>query len=444
VRALDALLPAARSAPAEHRFTMEQWAASLASTGTTYPGITTTYGATPVERIADDFVSYVVGGLRSDSIISIVEQLRFSVFAEARFQWQRMESGRPGRLFGDASLALLETPWPGGTTGDLLSRMLLHADLAGNAYVARIGRELVLLRPDWTDILLAARVDDAGRRIGHQKVGYAYREGGLASADPVVFLADEVAHFAPFPDPLASYRGMSWLTPVVREIEGDRAATEHKLKFFEHAATPNLAISMPLELPPEQFREFEKLYRAGHEGADNAYRTLLIGGGADLTVIGSNLQQLDFKVTQGAGETRICAAGGVPAVLAGISEGLQGSSLNAGNYAAAKRRFADATVRPLWRNAAGSLQVIVPPPAGARLWWDGRDIPFLRDDEKDLSAIQNQRANTIRTLVDAGYDPPSVIQAVEAEDFTLLKHSGWFSVQLQQPGSAAAAAEPPA
>jgi hypothetical protein len=88
---------------------------------------------------------------------------------------------------------------------------------------------------------------------------------------------------------------------------------------------------------------------------------------------------------------------------------------------------------PLWRNVAGSLEVLVKPPSGSRLWWDGRDIPFLREDRKDAAEIQQIKAASIRQLVDAGYKPESVVKAVEAENMTLLKHSGLFSVQLQPP-----------
>lgn len=441
MKLLDALLPVRE----EQRYSWTQWMADALAYGPA-AALRTTWGTNPTEPIADNFPSYVAGGLRGDSIVSTVELIRFSVFAEARFQFQRMESGRPGALFGTPALSILETPWPGATTGDLLARMLLMADLAGNAYVARLGDQLVCLRPDWTDIILSPRLTPhgEGRRqvhVGYERLGYVYWEDGEgAGKDPAVFLADEVCHFAPYPDPLAVYRGMSWLTPVLREIQGDVAASAHKLRFFENAATPNLAISLPKEISPKVFDEFMERMDARHKGMQNAYETLYLGGGADVTPIGANLQQIDFKVTQGAGETRIANAAGVPAVLAGLSEGLQGSSLNAGNYASAKRRFADGTVRPLWRNVAGSLQSIVPAPVGARLWWDGRDVAFLRDDEQDLAEIQHKRAQTIRTLTDAGYTPESVVAAVEAEDMTLLRHSGLYSVQLQKPGTPAAPA----
>ena len=156
-----------------------------------------------------------------------------------------------------------------------------------------------------------------------------------------------------------------------------------------------------------------------------------------MTVVGSSLQQMDFKSTQGAGETRIAAAARVPAVIAGISEGLAGSSLNAGNFSSARRLFADSCLRPLWRNAAGSLETIVKPPAGARLWYDDRDIAFLREDAKDAADIEQIKAVTIRQLVDGGFDPKSVVAAVQAQNMDLLAHTGKLSVQLQEPGAEA-------
>ena len=38
---------------------------------------------------------------------------------------------------------------------------------------------------------------------------------------------------------LSNPLGMSWLQPLVREILSDQAATLHKQRFFENAATPN-------------------------------------------------------------------------------------------------------------------------------------------------------------------------------------------------------------
>jgi hypothetical protein len=115
-----------------------------------------------------------------------------------------------------------------------------------------------------------------------------------------------------------------------------------------------------------------------------------------------------------------------------LSEGLHGSSLNDGNFRAACRLVADRTLRPLWRNAAGSLQDLVPAPAGTELWYDERDIAFLQENRKDAADIQFVQAQTIRQLVDAQFTADSAVAAVAAEDMTLLAHTGIPTVQGQQ------------
>lgn len=241
-------------------------------------------------------------------------------------------------------------------------------------------------------------------------------------------------HWAPIPDPEAQYRGMSWLSPVIREIEADLAATEHKLRFFKNGAALSTVLTLPDTLTEEQHKAWVRKFRAAHQGVRNAYEPLFLGGGADVKAIGADLQQLDFKVTQGAGETRIAAASGMHPVVLGLSEGLSGSSLNAGNFGSARRLTGDKALRPLWRSACAALESVVVVPTDARLWYDDRDIAFLRDDTKDLADIQSTEGQTIRTLVDAGYKPESIVAAVTGSDWNLLEHTGTFSVQLQPPG----------
>lgn len=393
------------------------------------------------EEIRRGFTGLIEGAYRANSVVFACMLTRLSLFTEARFQYQRMNGGRPGDLWGDASLALLEHPWPSGATGDLLGRAIQSVDLAGNAFVVRMSRDrLVVPRPDWITIVLGSSSDpdvEAGD-LDAEVLGYIYHPGGRNSGRDIVPLQrQQVAHFAPIPDPLATYRGMSWLEPLAREVMADTAATTHKLQYFENGATVNLAISLDPGIGLQAFESWIEAFERGHRGVANAYKTLYLGAGAKPVPIGSNLQELDFKITQGAGETRIAAASGVHPVIVGLSEGLQGSSLNAGNFSSARRLVADRTMRPLWRNFAASLESIFPPPGGSRLWYDDRDIAFLREDRRDAADIEQVRGQTIRTLIEAGFKADDVVKAVEAEDMGLLigKHTGLFSVQLQAPGA---------
>lgn len=390
-----------------------------------------------------EFLSMVQCAYKANGVVFACMLGRRSLFSEARFQFRRINDGRPGDLFGNNALRVLERPWINGTTGDLLGRMLTDSDTAGNAFVAlrtdyTTGRQhLKRMRPDWVSIVLGSMDDPnvGGDDLDAEVLGYLYHPGGNASGrEAVPLLREEVAHFAPEPDPLSTYRGMSWLTPVLREIESDSAATDHKAAFFHNGATPQLVVSFDREVSQDAVERFSALMDSKHAGASHAYKTLYLGGGADVTVAGKDLAQLDFKATQGAGETRIAAAAGMHPAILGLSEGLQGASLNAGNFSAARRLTADKTMRPLWRNAAGSLASLIEVPGNAELWYDDRDIPFLREDLKDASEIAYAKAQTIRELINAGFEPASVVGAVEADDYGLLTHTGLVSVQLQPPG----------
>lgn len=422
----------------EQRYSIDDYLqdAYFSYQGNQYPmvGYASTAGR-DVEEIGNSFSGYVHSAYKSNGVVFACLLARMLVFSEARFKFRRLsnQTGTPQDLFGNPDLRILERPWPNGTTGELLARMEQDTSLAGNFYVAREQNRLRRLRPDWVSIVLSAPPDEA---LQSDVEGYMYRPGGMLSdAEPKFYLPDELTHWSPIPDPDAQYRGMSLLTPVIQEIQSDKAATKHKAKFFENGATPQVIVTVKDSLTPQQFKEFVEISEAAHRGTDNAYKTWYLGGGSDAKAVGADLQQLDFKATQGAGETRIAAALRVHPVIAGLSEGLAGSSLNAGNFSAARRSFADGTMRPHWRSACAALSNIVRVPGDAELWYDDRDIAFLREDKKDSAEIERIKALTIRQLIDAGFEADSVVAAVNSEDMSLLRHSGLYSVQLQPPGT---------
>jgi phage portal protein BeeE len=383
------------------------------------------------ETIGNDYLGYVRDAYKSNGVVFACILARLLVFSEARFLWRTITDGRPGELFDNAELDLLKEPWPNGTTGELLAHCEQGASLAGNYYGAKIDGRIRNLRPDWVTIVTGSE-DDNPYAVDAKPVLYIYSP---PRGDPTLLTPAEVIHYSPIPDPAAQWRGMSWLTPVLNEIKSDSAATKHKQRFFENGAIPGLVVSYDASVSTADFDHFVASFKERHEGVHNAYKTMHLGGGADATVVGANLEQLDFKVTQGAGETRIAAAAGVHPVIVGLSEGLAGSSLNAGNFAAARRRFADGTLRPLWRSVSASAQrVLTRPDPTTELWYDDRDIPFLREDAKEEADIDKTQAETIARLTDAGYNPASVVEAVTTGDFTRLVHSGLYSVQLQAPG----------
>lgn len=398
------------------------------------------YGASKAREFAGDLPGHTAA-VKGCPPAFAAQMVRALVLSQARFTFRNMRWSRtPRRTFGTRDLGLLERPWPNGTTGDLIGKMEWHAGLAGNSFVTNWQQDqrLRVLRPDWTALVYGSQrePDDPAGALDGVLLGYVYQNGGIRpdnQAPMETLPVSSVAHFAPLADPLNAALGMSWITPAIRAIQGDMLADQHKVTFFTNAATPNLVVKGITAATADQFKEIVEMLEEGHAGIANAYKTLYLASGADATVIGSNMAEMDFRAVQGAGETRISVLSRVPAALLGISEGLAGSSLNAGNFSAARRMFADTWIFPTLQNLASTLAPLVSVPADAELWFDAADMPVLREDAKDAADIEEVKANTITSLVKDGFSPESAIIAVTTQDMTQLVHTGLVSVQLQPP-----------
>lgn len=413
---------------------LDEYAQLFTFGGVDYPLLRTTYNQVDQERIARD--TAWAAKLHGPTFSLIYARMR--VFSQIRFQWTRMQGAQPSDLFGTSELKVLERPWPGGTTSDLLARMEWDVSTAGNAYVRRKGSQMFRLMPTWVIIVMGSQEDVANpaHAADTTVAGYLWVPPG---GKPMFFSPQQVAHYAPIPDPFTHFLGESWISPVLRELQADQAAVEHKWKFFENGATINQAISFDPAVTVKQVKAFKELMEEEHRGVRNAFRTLFLGGGAKPTAIGTNFKDMDYAIVQGRAESRLASAAGVHPAIAGFSEGLQGSSLNAGNYGAARRMFAESTMAHLWRNSAASLEPLLnPPDPGATLWPDTR-IPFTRQDEGDRANVQQAEAQTITALIRDGFTPDSAVAAVRNNDWSLLVHSGRVSVQLWEPGAESSA-----
>jgi phage portal protein BeeE len=420
------------------QLSLNDWADYFTFGGNTYPLVQTTMGQVDRESVG---VTSVSGFKSSGPIFSLV-LARLQAFSQVRFQWTRFQGSQPTDLFGTPELSVLERPWKGGTTSDLLARMEIHASVAGCAYVTRPRADhLSMLRPDRVTIVMGSQTDadDPAEAPDVEIAGFLHT---TSRGKMTAFGPDEVAYYAPIPDPDYRFLGMSWITPVIRDLLADSLATEHKSRFFVNSATPNLAIKFDASVGIEKVKQFKALLEAEHKGVFNAWKTLYLGGGADPVPVGSSFKDMDYAVVQGRAESRLAAAAGVPPSWVGFAEGLQGSSLNAGNFNSARRRFSDGTMVHLWTNAATSLETLLGRPPGASLWFDQR-VPFMREDADDLAGIQQLQASTIVSLSTGGFTRESAIAAVIKNDFNLLvKDPNWVSVQLQQ-SAANAAPSPP-
>jgi hypothetical protein len=141
---------------------------------------------------------------------------------------------------------VLEKPWTNGTTGDLLTRMIQDADLAGNFYARRRrGDPAQRMRPDWVSIILGSRDETRGTpgwELDAESLGYAYWPGGPNSAaEPICCCRRRSRTSRRSPTRGAVPRHVVADAGDPRD-HGRRRRDRHKLKFFENGATPNLVV----------------------------------------------------------------------------------------------------------------------------------------------------------------------------------------------------------
>jgi hypothetical protein len=364
------------------RYSINQYAADLsfAYQGSRYPIGLGSQAWSKSEDIENSFTGYIQSVYKQDGPVFAVILARMLLFCEARFCWFEIgEDGEDGRPAGREGLGVLEHPWPNAGTGELLARMEQDVSLGGNFYAVREATRLRRLRPDWLTIVLTAPPAEA---VESDVAGYWYHPGrsftNVIEAAPGdrLYMPEDICHWSPIPDPDAQYRGV-----------------------------------------------------------DNAYRPFFLGSPVDTHTATADMRQLDFKITQGAGETRLCAAGGVPPIIVGLSEGL--SSATYSNYGMARRKFGDHWGIPQWKSASQALQGVTdgPPRDDLRLGVNVKGIAFMREDAKDAAAIAQIQAATLVSLLQGGIEFESAKQAVVSGDLSLTKWTGMVSVQLQPPGA---------
>lgn len=369
----------------------------------------------------------------TNGVVAAVVGRRIDLFSQASFCWKRFGAGpKPmaADVFTDQALLPLDD------CIDLLTWMEFDAATAGNSFVVRADDRLVRLPPQWVSIVVGSDSDAERPDLAWDArvVGYVFKP---PSGEPEPFLADEVCHYAPKPDPSARFRGMSYLRPVIRQVSNQNAYAGFLGQYWDNAATPNLVMKFPPDVQRQTIEVFRDLFNDRHAGSSKAFRTAFLGGGADPVVVGANLKDLAAESVSAYDFAQICGAAGVPPVVVTIVPGLESASTYA-NYQTAMRAFADLTVRPLWRRAAIKLRPLVRPvPARSELWYDASGISALQADAQDDALVLSTNAQTIRALSDGGWEKNSVVDAVTTGDLTRLKDTGLISVQLLPPGQAA-------
>jgi HK97 family phage portal protein len=270
---------------------------------------------------------------------------------------------------------LLRRPNPFLPAKALLAYICWCTSIDGNAFLvkeraSRRGQPVALwpLSPKRIEIRSEGRFITAYR---HHYTAGKYQD----------FSPEDILHFRFGIDDRDPRYGLAPIKRLVREIRTDHAVGDWLDALLGNYAMPGLVLSLPPDTPltEEQATQLQErmqgIYGAGRRG-----RIGVVAGGATLSSVGFNPEQMKVDILSDQSEERISGVLGVPAILAGLGAGLDAATYN--NSGQLRQHFTETTLVPRWTT-------------DAEVWTDGlvpeftsADDIVCRHDLSDVRALQ--------------------------------------------------------
>jgi HK97 family phage portal protein len=306
-----------------------------------------------------------------------------------------------------AALDLWNRPNPWMERLPFIETFQQHVDLTGEGWwvIARSPRarsiplELWPVRPD-----RMTPVPDQTNFIR----GYVYTgpEGEQVPLEP-----DEVIRLRK-PDPLDIYRGMSAVQTILADLDANRFSAEWNRNFFLNSAEPGGIIEVDKRLDDDEFDQLRDRWAEQHRGVGAAHRVALIEQGMKWVDRKITQRDMQFVELRAAGRDVIREAFGMPKFVLGDVEDVNRASARESSVF-----FNQYLVVPRLERIKSTLNAHLLPlykRTGQGLEFD-YDSPVPPDRESDNEELTAQTEGALN-LVNAGYDPKAVLEAVGLKD----------------------------
>lgn len=295
-----------------------------------------------------------------------------------------------------AALDVLNRPNSFYTRQSLMEAGQQHQDLTGENWLVlrRLGAtasgppfEMWPVRPD-----RMYPVPDTQRYLA----GYIYRS---PDGEEVPLRVGEVIQLK-LPNPLDPYRGMGPVQAALLDLESAQAAAQWNANFFRNSAEPGGIIKFDRNLSDPEFDQFTARWREQHRGVSNAHRVAILEEGAEWVDRSYTNRDIQFAELSQLSDQKIRGAFGIPKFAVGDVD-----DVNRATAEAAKAWFGEQLTVPRlerWRQALNVTYL--PMFAGGDTLEFAYCSPVPADREAD-NAERESKANTYKTLIDAGVDP---------------------------------------
>jgi HK97 family phage portal protein len=268
-------------------------------------------------RVAD---AYAAVRCLADSVAS----LPLKVF-------RRTATGRVPAGSDSRAVQLLERPSPGSTSADLISQVMVHLNVHGNAYIGKFRADGEIVQLGLLDPT-QVRVELNGQRIVYTLA----RREGVSEHGP-----EDVLHIKAM-----SADGLTGLSPVTQcrlALSLSSNLQEHAKQYFEEGSRPSGILTMPPGSSNEAMDRLREDWRNQQGGIQKMHRVALIDGDASFTPIAFSADDSQFLQQRELSATEVSRIFRVPPWMIGAKDG---GSLTYSNVVEQNRAFLTHSLRP--------------------------------------------------------------------------------------------------
>jgi len=280
------------------------------------------WSTTPIRQISTSNV------LRVADAFAAIRVLADSISTLPLKVYRRTPEGRIPAGDDSRAVQLLNRPTPGSTTVDLISQVVTHVNVYGDAFLGKYKADgeivqLGLIHPE------RVQVELRGQRM-------VYTLDSRTEHGP-----DDILHIKAMS--LDGLRGMSPVTQCRTALGLNESLRESSRQFFEQGSRPSGILTVPPGSSAEGLERDFEAWRNQHAGLDKMHRVAVIDGEAKFEPVAFNADDSQFMQSREFSTREICRIFRVPAWAV---DGASGDSLTYANTTEQARALVTYSLRP--------------------------------------------------------------------------------------------------
>lgn len=340
-----------------------------------------------------DFWTLIRQGYKASSAVSAcVRALAFSFPEPQLIAYKTVKDEEQPAGANDPLQKLIRNPNPDMGEAEFMQFVITYAPCGGNIYIWKqrnAAGKVVALWP-WSD----GQCSPVPGRNSIDGIvrGYEFDAGDGAK---IPLSKKDVFQWKWMIDPEQPWKGIGAIEFAARDVSSDTESSRYTYAMFKNNAIPPVAVTLVEgdELDEPTVKRLQKQWIKRY-GGDGTGSPAFLQAGMTIQKLGMNMQELDLSNLKNIPESRITAAFGVPASIAGLYVGVKRSDYGDGM---ARKSFTETTLVALWRSFSSEMTAALSDEFGG-----GYALRFNLDQVKALAENVNEMWTRLLNAVDKG------------------------------------------